>query len=142
MNRITATLQNGCFGKWMIIRLTLYQTTTLPKWMVSKKLFFKSSLLLNGLSGIQFRPPSNSDDICLLLRLYFSSMYPIHNCHTEKLGKFIHTVHGHIHHTVTADDSIRFFSVLYAHLFSMAKICSASTQKLRRATEGKTCGRR
>ena len=35
--------------KWMIIRFTPYQTTTLQKWMCFQKLFFKSSLLLSWL---------------------------------------------------------------------------------------------
>ena len=33
--------------KRMIIQFTPYQTTTLPKWMLSQKLWFKTSLLLN-----------------------------------------------------------------------------------------------
>ena len=33
LNRLTGTWRNGCFEKWMIIRFTPYQTTTLPKWM-------------------------------------------------------------------------------------------------------------
>ena len=48
MNRIIATCRNGFFRKWMIIMFTQYQTTTLPKWMFSHKLLFKSSLLLNS----------------------------------------------------------------------------------------------
>ena len=41
MNRITAscTFWNGCFEKWMIIRFTPHQTTTLPKWMLSQMFF-------------------------------------------------------------------------------------------------------
>ena len=38
--------------------LTPYQTTTLPKWMFSPKLFFKSSLLLTGQCSIQERTPN------------------------------------------------------------------------------------
>ena len=40
---------------------TLYQTTTIPKWMFSQKLFFKSSLLL-----YKFCSPTSSDDLCFL----------------------------------------------------------------------------
>ena len=35
----------------MITQFTSHQTTTLPKWMIFQKLFFKSSLLLNGYSA-------------------------------------------------------------------------------------------
>ena len=42
--------------KWMIFQFTPYQTTTLPKWMFFLKLFFKSSVLLNGQCGIQVHP--------------------------------------------------------------------------------------
>ena len=34
--------------KWMIIRFTPYQTTTLQKWMFFQRLFFESSFLLNN----------------------------------------------------------------------------------------------
>ena len=40
------------------------QTITLPKRMFFKKPLFKSSLLLNGSSGIQECPPTYSDDLC------------------------------------------------------------------------------
>ena len=52
--------------KWMIFPFTPHQTTTLPKWIVFKKLLFKSSLLLNGQCCIQVRPPKSIDDLCLL----------------------------------------------------------------------------
>ena len=52
MNRRTDAWQNGCFKKFF------------------QKLFFKSSLLLNSLCGIQVRPPTSSDDICLLFCLF------------------------------------------------------------------------
>ena len=42
--------------KWMIIWFPLHQATNLPKWMFFQKRFFKSSLLLNGLCGIQDVP--------------------------------------------------------------------------------------
>ena len=61
--------------KWMIIRFTPYQTTTLPKWMLSQKRLFKSSLLLNGNCGIQVRPPITNEDLCLLFCFYPSSMF-------------------------------------------------------------------
>ena len=38
--------------------------------MFSEKLLFKSSMLLNGQYGIQVRPPTNSDDLCLFFCLY------------------------------------------------------------------------
>ena len=73
MNRIKATWWNGCFEKWMIIRFTPYQTTSLPKWMFSPKnvLPFKSSLLLNGKCGIQVRPPKKQWPLPSLLSLSF-----------------------------------------------------------------------
>ena len=43
----------NAFKKWIFIRFTRYQNTPLPKWMFSQKLYFKSSLLLNGQCGIQ-----------------------------------------------------------------------------------------
>ena len=43
--------------KLRIILFTSYQTTTLPKWMFSQKLLFKSSLLLNSKCGIQVYIP-------------------------------------------------------------------------------------
>ena len=46
--------------KWMIIRFTPHQTTTLPKWMFSQKPFFKSTLLLNGYCGIQVYVPQTT----------------------------------------------------------------------------------
>ena len=44
-----------------------HQSTTLQIWIISKKLYFKSSLLLNGLCGIQVRCNQHfsSDDLCL-----------------------------------------------------------------------------
>ena len=60
--------------KWIIIRFTPLQTTTLPKWMFSQRLLFKSSLLLNGLRGIQVGPQTNSDNFCLPFPIYPSSM--------------------------------------------------------------------
>ena len=50
----------------MIIWFTPYQTTTLQKWMFFQKLYFRSSLLLNGQCGIQVGPPNSSDDLYLL----------------------------------------------------------------------------
>ena len=55
--------------KWMIIRFTPRQTITLSRWMSFHKLFFISSLLLNGQCSIQVHPPNNSDDLCLLFCL-------------------------------------------------------------------------
>ena len=49
--------------------LEKYQTTTLPKWIFFQKLFFKSSLPINCYCYIQFRPPTSSDDFCLLFCL-------------------------------------------------------------------------
>ena len=49
MNRIMATWQNGCFEKSSGSHHTKTSPPgTLSKWMLSQKLFFKSSLLLNG----------------------------------------------------------------------------------------------
>ena len=59
MNGIKATWRNECFETWMIIWFTLYQTTTIPKWMVSQIFFFfKSTLQLNGkyCTAFQFVP--------------------------------------------------------------------------------------
>ena len=47
-NRITALTRIDASKKWIIIRFTPYQTITLRKWMFSKKLFFRSLLLLKG----------------------------------------------------------------------------------------------
>ena len=46
MNRITATWRNGCFEKMddQMVH-SPHQTTTLPKWLFSLKLLFKSSLV-------------------------------------------------------------------------------------------------
>ena len=53
--------------KWMIIRFTPHQTTTLPKLMSFQKHFFKLSLPLNLLCtvqhSIQLRPSINSNDL-------------------------------------------------------------------------------
>ena len=38
---------NNCLVELTIIRFTPYQTVTLPNWMFSQKLLFKSSLMLN-----------------------------------------------------------------------------------------------
>ena len=56
--------------KWMIIWFTPYQTTTLPKWMFFQKLFFKSSMLLNGQFGIQVYPQNRCLLFCLILLLW------------------------------------------------------------------------
>ena len=48
MIRIKDTWRIGCFEKWIIIHFTPYQTTTLPNWIFSKIIWFKSSLPLNG----------------------------------------------------------------------------------------------
>ena len=64
----------GALKKWMIIRFTQYQITTLPKWMFSQKHLFKSSLLLNDWCSIQGHPPNNSDDLCLRFCLHASSV--------------------------------------------------------------------
>ena len=54
------------FWKKMIILFTPHQTTTLPKWMAFRKLFFKSSFLpLNSFGGIQACHPISSGDLCL-----------------------------------------------------------------------------
>ena len=37
------------------------------KWMLTQKIWFKSSLLLNG---VQIRPPTNIDDLCLFFCFY------------------------------------------------------------------------
>ena len=81
MNMIMVTLK-----KWTIIWLTIYQTTTPPKWMFSQKLLFKSSLLQNGKCGIQVRPPNNSDDLCLTFCLY---AYSMRDSGTRKLTNYL-----------------------------------------------------
>ena len=44
-------------AEWILYKMvTPHQTTTLTKWMFIQKLFFKSSLLLNGQCSIQVRP--------------------------------------------------------------------------------------
>ena len=43
--RIMALWRNGCVEKGMIPQFQLHKTTTLPKWLFSKKPSFKSSLL-------------------------------------------------------------------------------------------------
>ena len=53
--------------KWMIFQFTPYQTTTLPKWMFFLKLFFKSSVLLNGQCGIQVHPQTAATTFAFLL---------------------------------------------------------------------------
>ena len=65
ITRETATWRNGYFRKMDDHLVTLHPTTTLPKWMFFQKLFLESSLLLNGLCGIQVRPPTSSPNICL-----------------------------------------------------------------------------
>ena len=67
--------QCGCFRK---MDNPLVHTTPNhhpPKMEVLPKLFFKSSLLLNGQWGIQVRPPNSNDDFslffCLFLLLSF-----------------------------------------------------------------------
>ena len=87
---ITRILRNGLIEertlggmdyleKLMIFRFTLHDTTILSKWFISQKLFFKSSLLLNGSCSLQVRPLNSSDDLCLLfcpnLRLWVKSFY-------------------------------------------------------------------
>ena len=74
MKRIRILGGMDALNKWMIIRFTPYQTTTLPKWMFSQKLLFKSSFLLNSQCRIQVRPPLNSDDLWLLFCLNPSPM--------------------------------------------------------------------
>ena len=44
--------------KRMIIWITLYQTTTHPKWVFFHNLFLKSSLVLNVQAGIQVHTPN------------------------------------------------------------------------------------
>ena len=61
-------------AKWLLIQFTLYQTITLPKWMFSQNLLFKSSLLLKGLCGIQVNLPTSSDYLCLLFCIHTTSM--------------------------------------------------------------------
>ena len=78
INRIKATWRNRCFEKMDDHHFTPYQTTTLPKWMFSHKLLFKTSLLLIGQCAIQVSPPNNSDDLCLLFCIYPSSMAKAH----------------------------------------------------------------
>ena len=51
---------------WKNVWVTQHQTLTVPKWMFTPNLFFKSSLPLNGWGGIQFCPPNSSDDLCRL----------------------------------------------------------------------------
>ena len=46
--------------KWMIIRFTPYQITTLPETIFSQIFLFKSSLLLNGKCGIQVYVPQTT----------------------------------------------------------------------------------
>ena len=68
MNRRTNTWRNGCFGKINDLPVHISPNHHPPKMNVlSKKLFFKSSLPLNGYCSIQFRPPTSSDDLCLPL---------------------------------------------------------------------------
>ena len=60
-------------AEWILKKngwFTPHQTTTLPKRMFFQKLFFKSSLRLNGwCGGIQVHPSNSSDDNCLLFCL-------------------------------------------------------------------------
>ena len=66
--------------KWMILRLTPHQATTLPKWISFQKLLFLSSLPLNGWCGIQVHTSPNQQrrplpflptDSCSMLWKYF-----------------------------------------------------------------------
>ena len=63
--------------KWLVIWFTPHQTTT-PKWMFSKKFFFKSSLLLNGQCGIQAQyvsqPAATTFAFSSVYKVYPSSM--------------------------------------------------------------------
>ena len=72
MNRRTDTWWNGCFGKMNDhpVPTTSHCTTTLPTWMLFQKLVFKSTLPINGQSGIQVCPPTSSDNLYLLCVSY------------------------------------------------------------------------
>ena len=50
---------------WLGDGIDSFPCRTLPKWIFFQKLFFKSSLLLNGLCSIQVRPSNSSPNICL-----------------------------------------------------------------------------
>ena len=56
--------------KWIFAQFTPYQTTTQTKWMFSQKRLFKSSLLLNGLCGIQVRPTKHCDYTFIFVFFY------------------------------------------------------------------------
>ena len=66
---------DAALEKWMIIRFTPYQTTTLPKWMFSQ-IFFQIILAAKWLvrHSSTVHPLTNSDDFCLLFCLYLSSV--------------------------------------------------------------------
>ena len=72
--------------KWIIFQFTQHQTTTLLKWMFSKT-FLQKSLLLNGLYGIQIRPPNNNDDLYPLFCINPSSSRPNCNQAVDQLGE-------------------------------------------------------
>ena len=72
---------------WLIIHFTPYeyQTTTLQKWMFSQNILFRSSLLLNGLCGIQV-PTSTKEQQRPLpspLSLLFFYAPSAHFCHIK-----------------------------------------------------------
>ena len=74
--------RKGCTGEWMLVRMDASEKWMIiwftshhtkphpPKIDVLPKHFFKSSLLLNVLFGIQVRLPNSSDDISLLFCLF------------------------------------------------------------------------
>ena len=70
MNRIAATWRNGCFGG-----KDDHLVFTIPKWMFSLRLWFKSSLLLNGSCGIQVLYVSQSTATAFAFSSVFSFFY-------------------------------------------------------------------
>ena len=82
---------NGYKVERMLWKLDKHPVYAIPnqhptRWMFSKKLVFKPSLLLNGQCGIQVHPPTNNDDLCLLFSLYPSSMGGEETCCWELVG--------------------------------------------------------
>ena len=80
MNRRIGTWRNGCVEKLMIIRLTPYQTTTLPKWMFSLNFFFFKSFLLVGHSSSSCQPAATT--------FSFSSFFFLLLCITSSVEWF------------------------------------------------------
>ena len=70
------TWRNGCFGT-MIFKFPPQQTTTLPKWMFSQKVFFNSPLLLTGVQHSSTSPKQQRRSVPSLQHKSFFYAYSL-----------------------------------------------------------------